>query len=122
MEFLKKIISHIDVPLFIIYGIMGFGSLFFISVFLGVCNSGVRILRNSFLFDNVPNKKIGRVISIFVSINTIIRMILIFIFSIYFFSENENVIYGYILCSVILLIFSIPIIYTYNKLKSNCII
>lgn len=97
-------------------------SLFFISIFLGVSNSGVRILRNSFLFDNVPNKKIGRVISIFVSINTIIRMILIFIFSVYFFSENENVIYGYILCSVILLIFSIPIIYTYNKLKSNCII
>ena len=97
-------------------------SLFFISIFLGVSNSGVRILRNSFLFDNVPNKKIGRVISIFVSINTIIRMILIFIFSVYFFSKNENVIYGYILCSVILLIFSIPIIYTYNKLKSNCII
>ena len=97
-------------------------SLFFISIFLGVSNSGVRILRNSFLFDNVPNKKIGRVISIFVSINTIIRMVLIFIFSIYFFSENENVIYGYILCSILLLIFSIPIIYTYKKLKSNCII
>ena len=28
MEFLKKIISHIDVPLFIIYGIMGFGSVY----------------------------------------------------------------------------------------------
>ena len=29
----------------------------FISIFLGVFNSGVRILRNSFFFDNVPNKK-----------------------------------------------------------------
>jgi len=97
-------------------------SLFLISIFLGLSNSGVRILRNSFLFDNVPNKKIGRVISIFVSINTIIRMILIFIFSIYFFSENKNVIFGYIICSIILLIFCGPIIYYYKKLKRNCII
>ena len=42
-------------------------SLFIISIILGLSNSGVRILRNSFLFDNVPNNKIGRVISIFVS-------------------------------------------------------
>jgi len=97
-------------------------SLFLISVFLGLSNSGVRILRNSFLFDNVPNKKIGRVISIFVSINTLIRMVLIFIFSIYFFSENENVIFGYIICSILLLLFCLPIIYYYNSLKSNCII
>ncbi len=97
-------------------------SLFLISIFLGLSNSGVRILRNSFLFDNVPNKKIGRVISIFVSINTIIRMTLIFIFSIYFFSENKNVMFGYIICSIILLIFCGPIIYYYKKLKRNCII
>ncbi len=97
-------------------------SLFLISVFLGLSNSGVRILRNSFLFDNVPNKYIGRVISIFVTINTLIRMVLIFIFSLYFFSENENVIFGYIICSIVLLLFSIPIIYYYKKLKRNCII
>ena len=28
MEFLKNILSRIDVPLFIIYGIMGFGSVY----------------------------------------------------------------------------------------------
>ena len=97
-------------------------SLFFISVFLGLANSGVRILRNSFLFDNVPNKKIGRVISIFVSINTVIRMMLIFTFSIHFFSQNKNVVYGYILCSFLLLVFCIPIIYYYKKLKRDCIV
>lgn len=97
-------------------------SLFLISIFLGLSNSGVRILRNSFIFDNVPNKKIGRVISIFVSINTIIRMVMIFIFSIYFFSENKNVMFAYIICSLILLIFCGPIIYYYNKLKRDCII
>ena len=97
-------------------------SLFLISIFLGLSNSGVRILRNSFLFDNVPNKKIGRVISIFVSINTLIRIVLIFMFSIYFFSKDENVIFGYIICSVILLLFCVPIIYYYKNLKRNCII
>ena len=97
-------------------------SLFIISIILGLSNSGVRILRNSFLFDNVPNNKIGRVISIFVSINTIIRVVLIFIFSFHFFSEKENVIYGYLICSVILFFFSLPIIYFYKQLKRDCII
>ena len=31
MEFLKNILSRIDVPLFIIYGIMGFGSVYIAS-------------------------------------------------------------------------------------------
>tara|TARA_B100000900_G_scaffold20429_1_gene15880 strand:+ start:2918 stop:4165 length:1248 start_codon:yes stop_codon:yes gene_type:complete len=97
-------------------------SLFTISIILGLSNSGVRILRNSFLFDNVPNDKIGRVISIFVSINTMIRVVLIFLFSYHFFSEKENVIYGYIICSIILFFFSLPIIYFYKQLKRNCII
>ncbi|MBH76001.1 MAG: hypothetical protein CMP68_02425 [Flavobacteriales bacterium] len=97
-------------------------SLFTISIILGLSNSGVRILRNSFLFDNVPNDKIGRVISIFVSINTMIRVVLIFVFSYHFFSEKENVIYGYVICSIILFFFSLPIIYFYKQLKRNCII
>lgn len=97
-------------------------SLLLISMFIGIANSGVRIIRNSFLFDNVPNTFIGRVTSIFNSINTTIRMILIFIFSLNYFSVKENVADGYIICAIILIIFCVPLIYYYNKLKSNCII
>ena len=97
-------------------------SLLFISIFLGTANSGVRILRNSFLFDNVPNKYMGRVSSIFNSINTIIRMVLIFIFSFKHFSKGENVIDGYIICAIILITFCLPIVYYYKKLKRDCIV
>ena len=97
-------------------------SLLLTSIFLGISNSGVRIIRNSFLFDNIPNKYIGRVVSIFNSINTIIRMCLIFLFSLNYFSKGENVTDGYLICAIILVIFCLPILYYYNKLKRNCII
>ena len=97
-------------------------SLLIISVFIGIANSGVRIIRNSFLFDNIPNVFIGRVTSIFNSINTTIRMILIFIFSLNYFSMKENVTDGYLLCAIILIVFCLPIIFYYKKLKSNCVI
>tara|TARA_B100001250_G_C19771212_1_gene777253 strand:- start:448 stop:1566 length:1119 start_codon:yes stop_codon:yes gene_type:complete len=97
-------------------------SLLLISIFLGMANSGVRILRNSFLFDNIPNVYIGRIASIFNSINTLIRMCLIFLFSLNYFSTGENVREGYIICAIILMIFCVPIIYFYNDLKRNCII
>jgi len=97
-------------------------SLLLTSVFLGLSNSGVRIIRNSFLFDNVPNKYMGRVASIFNSINTIIRMCLIFIFSLNYFSQGENVTDGYFICAIILIIFCTPILYYYKQLKRNCII
>ena len=97
-------------------------SLLLTSIFLGMSNSGVRIIRNSFLFDNIPNKYIGRVVSIFNSINTIIRMCLIFIFSLKHFSEGENVTDGYLICAIILILFCVPILFYYNKLKRNCII
>ena len=97
-------------------------SLLLTSIFLGISNSGVRIIRNSFLFDNIPNKYIGRVVSIFNSINTIIRMCLIFLFSLNYFSKGENVTDGYLICAIILVVFCLPILYYYNKLKRNCII
>ena len=97
-------------------------SLLLISIFLGMANSGIRIIRNSFLFDNIPNIYIGRVTSIFNSINTTIRMSLIFLFSLNYFSTGENVIEGYIICAITLILFCTPIIYFYNDLKRNCII
>ena len=97
-------------------------SLLLTSIFLGMSNSGVRIIRNSFLFDNIPNKYIGRVVSIFNSINTIIRMCLIFIFSLNYFSKGDNVTDGYLICAIILVIFCLPILYYYKKLKRDCII
>ena len=65
------------------------------NLILGITNAGVRILRTTYLFSNVPNNIIGRASSVFSSINVTIRMILIFIFSSHFFLIEDNIRWGY---------------------------
>ncbi|MER2006040.1 MAG: MFS transporter [Psychrobacillus sp.] len=50
-------------------------------LFLAIGNSGARVARNSFLMDQVPNKIIGRVDSLFRSIGLLIRILLLALFT-----------------------------------------
>ena len=85
--------------------------IFFIAtLIIGIANASVRITRMSYFFDSIPNNLIGRCNTIFNSINTIIRNILIFIFSLKWFAEHDHVILGYIIGIFVLIIFSIPIL------------
>ena len=84
---------------------------FFIASFIiGITNASARITRMSYFFQRIPNHLIGRTNTIFNSINSIIRNILIFIFSYSWFSENTNVVVGYRLGIMVLIIFTIPLI------------
>ena len=86
--------------------------IFFIAtLIIGIANASVRITRMSYFFDHIPNNLIGRCNTIFNSINTIIRNILIFIFSLKWFSQEDHVILGYIIGIFVLIIFSIPILF-----------
>ncbi len=85
--------------------------IFFIASFIiGITNASARITRMSYFFQRIPNHLIGRTNTIFNSINSIIRNILIFIFSYSWFSENTNVVLGYRLGIIVLIIFTIPLI------------
>ncbi len=91
---------------------------FFIASFIiGITNASARITRMSYFFERIPNHLIGRTNTIFNSINSIIRNILIFIFSYSWFSNNMNVVFGYQLGIVVLIIFTIPLIII--QLKKN---
>ena len=68
---------------------------FLTTLIIGITNASARITRMSYFFDKIPNYLIGRTNTIFNSINTIIRGVLILIFSFNWFSENTNVIIGY---------------------------
>ena len=60
---------------------------FFIgSLILGIANSGVRILRTTYLFNHVPNNLIGRAGSVFNSLNIVVRMLMIGLFTLPFFN------------------------------------
>jgi len=94
-------------------------NIFFTSSFIiGVTNASIRITRMSYLFEKIPNNLIGRTNTVFNSINTIIRVFLILIVSLNWFSESTNVIYGYRIGIYVLMIFMIPLIWI-NKKQLN---
>ena len=91
--------------------------LFFITCFLlGITNAGVRVLRTTFLFNAVPNNIIGRATSVFSSINIIVRLFLIGIFSISFFQSDDNIKYSYLIGVVLLMSSAIPLALNYRKI------
>ena len=85
------------------------------NLILGITNAGVRILRTTYLFSHVPNNIIGRAGSVFSSINVIVRMILIFIFSLPFFLIEDNIRWGYFVGASLVLITLLILLYYYKK-------
>ena len=95
-------------------------AIFFIAtLIIGMTNSSTRIIRMTYLLNNIPNYIIGRINTIFNSINTFIRAVLILLFSLPWFSENHNVIMGYRIGIVVLLLFSIVLLIEYRKTNQS---
>ena len=117
---LKKI-NYLDYVVSLII-ISGFAFLFMIkyqnlkifficSLIIGITNASTRITRMTYFFNKIPNKLIGRTNTVFNTINTLIRIVLIAIFSHSWFSEGENVIVAYEIGVVVLIAFAIPLIF-----------
>jgi MFS transporter, DHA3 family, macrolide efflux protein len=90
--------------------------LLFISVLIGFSNSGTRIMRVTFLFENIPNKKIGRAGSIFQSFNILMRIILLGVFSIPFFITGIQ--HAYLVLAIMVGLAMIPLVYHYKSLNT----
>jgi DHA3 family macrolide efflux protein-like MFS transporter len=94
--------------------VLGF---YLFSVLIGFANAGTRITRVTYLFENVPNNIIGRANSIFYVYNITSRGILLTAFSMAFFSEGNNIIWGYVICGSFILVSVIPLVAISGKLK-----
>ncbi len=88
------------------------------NLILGITNSGVRILRTTYIFNHIPNNLIGRANSVFGSLNIIIRMIMIGAFSLPFFNINDNIRYGYFVGVGLMVITLIPLLFWYKRIIS----
>ena len=91
--------------------------LFAMSLLIGLCNAGTRILRITYIFEKVSNNIIGRSGSVFNSISIIIRTFMIILFSMPFFASSENIRYGYLVGAAFLVLALIPLVKNRNKLK-----
>ena len=91
-------------------------SIFFIAnLILGVTNAGVRVLRTTYIFNHVPNNVIGRTNSVFNSLNIVVRMCLIGLFSFPYFTLGDNIRWGYLVGVILILGAMIPILIHYKK-------
>ncbi len=71
---------------------------------IGFTNAGTRILRVSFLFEQIPNQIIGRVNSVFSVLNLIMRISFTLIFSLTFFAVGTNITYAYVILAAFTLL------------------
>lgn len=93
--------------------------IYLVSVILGFCNAGIRVLRLTYMFKIIPNQLMGRVGSIFNLINVLTRSVFIFIFSQSFFSMSNNIIFAYVIMAIFLLIAAMILLVTKNKSYQN---
>jgi MFS transporter, DHA3 family, macrolide efflux protein len=86
------------------------------SIVLGLANSGIRIMRITYLFNNIPNEIIGRVTSVLHMINTMLRFLFIGLFSLPFFTSSNHVIWAYFIGGAFVFISIFPLLIYYKKL------
>lgn len=84
--------------------------LFIFSFIYGYVNTGVRILRVTYLFHTVPNHIIGRLLSFFKVADTAMRAAFIGLFTLPFFHEGTNIRFGYLVFGIFILLCGLAII------------
>ena len=89
-----------------------------LSVVLGITNAGARVLRTTWLFQHVPNQTIGRVSSVFQSINILHRVALSAVCALPFFHAGNNIRFTYVICAAIVAIYTIPLVLNFKKIEA----
>jgi MFS family permease len=91
--------------------------LFFLTyMLLGMANAGTRIMRVTWLFRRVPNGVIGRVNSVFNSLNVISRVAFIGLFSLPFFMNNGRVTWALVLLGAFVVVAVSVLAVNYRRL------
>jgi MFS family permease len=91
---------------------------FIANLILGLTNAGVRVLRTTYLFNHIPNNVMGRTNSVFNSLNIMVRMCLIGLFALPFFTTEDNIRFGYLIGTAMILLAIIPLLLQYKALVS----
>jgi hypothetical protein len=69
------------------------------------------------MFQHVPNQSIGRVSSVFQTINILFRAVLSALFALPFFNRNDQIVFAFALCAAFVAFWMIPILKNYKKLS-----
>lgn len=86
---------------------------------LGLTNAGTRIMRTTFLFENIPNQVYGRASSIFFLSNISFRIIFTALFALSFFQEGNHVRYTFAILSIFLFLSALVLIKYYRQIVNH---
>ena len=92
--------------LYIAYGVIGFA------------NAGIRVMRTTYIFSVIDNNIIGRTGSAFTVINALLRIMFIGIFSIPYFSTEQNIAKTMYILALFVILGSIILSVFYKKLSA----
>lgn len=84
---------------------------------IGFTNAGIRVMRNTYMFRVINNNMIGRTGSIFMVINSLLRILLILIFSSSFFKNGENIEKSMWVLALFIAIGSFILLFNFKGLK-----
>ncbi len=86
---------------------------------LGFSNAGIRVLRLTYFFQHIPNEVMGRVNSIFNMSNVLTRSIFIFMFSLSFFTQGDQIVYAFMVLSAFLVLSGCILLFYRNSIQNR---
>jgi hypothetical protein len=92
-----------------------FGALCFL---IGIANAGTRVLRTTWLFQHVPNQSIGRISSVFQTINILFRAGISALFALPFFNSDGRIVYAFAVCAIFVAIWLVPFLKNYRNFQT----
>ena len=91
-----------------------FGTLCFL---IGIANAGTRVLRTTWLFQHVPNQSIGRISSVFQTVNILFRAGISALFALSFFNRDGQIVYAFAVCAIFVAIWLVPFLRNYRNFQ-----
>lgn len=86
--------------------------------FVGFANAGIRIMKNTYIFRVIDNNLIGRTGSVFMVINSLLRVLLILVFGSVFFENGANIQISMYVLSIFIAISCLILILFYKPLSA----
>lgn len=85
---------------------------------IGFANAGIRILRTTYIFSVIDNNLIGRTGSAFTVINALLRIVLIGLFSLPFFTSSDNISYSMFILGLFVILGGLIFTYKFKALRT----
>ena len=106
--------------LFVLLAVTRSDSFFYLALFLlGFTNAGTRVLRTTYLFQQIPNQVFGRCGSIFFLTNIVFRTVFLLLFALPFFQVDNNIVYAFGLLAVFLLLAAGVLVYYRGSFRTG---